>query len=322
MDLNEVPYSIDGILKLDAGTIATKFYNTQHKQTLINNIASYNQVNPDNITLTLGADGALELVFKSFKQNFFYLPAPSYKGFQKIAEIHNICRRFYSPSNIVEILKTATTEDIIFICRPDNPTGVIADNIEQFILKTKAKVLIDESYIECCHKKSLTSLLAMNSNLFIVRTFSKSYAIPGLRLGYIITSQDKIHELNKRSLDYPVSNLAIYCAIEILKNKSTFDIFLAELKKKCLFLQNELKKIGFTVPTSETYFFCIDLNSCTNANNLLKFLKNKNIFVADFNEYGLIRVSTSTKENNTIFLSAMKEFQKLAKVDSYEYKNK
>jgi histidinol-phosphate/aromatic aminotransferase/cobyric acid decarboxylase-like protein len=309
MNLNEVSYSVTDLLDLNSGAGAIRVYKTDLRDRLQNKIANSWQMRAENILLTQGADGAIELFFKSFKQKNFFLPAPSYRGFHGIADIHRIPYKVYCPQSLRKILINASVDDAVFICRPDNPTGAVVDGIERMIFETEATVLVDEAYIECCPEKSFSPLLEMKDNFFVVRSFSKTYAMPGIRLGYIMSSPGNISKLQKQSLEYPVSNLATYAAIEILEKKNIIERYLADLKADCLVLQNELKQLGYDVPRSETYFFSVDLHSKVNAIRLFEYLKDRSIFVADFTEHGLLRVTASSKDKNSRFLLTMESFR-------------
>jgi len=105
---------------------------------------------------------------------------------------------------------TLKGNELVFICNPNNPTGVLVPTARLYELVCShpdSSFLIDETYLPFIKEKSLLEL-PIPENLYILRSFSKIYNIPGLRLGFVVASPDNIHRLISRQRPWGVNRLA------------------------------------------------------------------------------------------------------------------
>ena len=106
--------------------------------------------------------------------------------------------------------------DMVFICNPNNPTGklILNDQIKNLlnVLKdSNTKLIVDESFIDFVQEKNkYTAVNFINQfeNIFIIRSFTKIFSIPGIRLGYGIGSDDIINEIEKNRDPWSVNIFA------------------------------------------------------------------------------------------------------------------
>ncbi|MDR1270993.1 MAG: aminotransferase class I/II-fold pyridoxal phosphate-dependent enzyme, partial [Planctomycetaceae bacterium] len=157
--------------------------------------------------------------------------------YHKLEENQN----FECDENIV--IKTEKERvDLIFLCNPNNPTGIlterkIIENLLRNCRNRKTLVVVDECFIdftEQAKEVTVKSLLPEFDNLIILKAFTKFFALPGIRLGYAICNNKKlIDKLYFHGADWTVSNLAHAAGIAALKNAETY------LKKTVLFVKQE-----------------------------------------------------------------------------------
>ena len=144
---------------------------------------------------------------------------------------------------------------LVFICNPNNPTGDILPKnelIKLFDLVPKSTTLIvDEANIEF-GGESVIREVKNRKNLIVLRTFSKGFGLANLRIGFAVASQPMIQQLEEETQIFPVSGLSELLAKIALAD----DKFIRQTKKfvdqERLIMKRELKKIGFTVFSSET----------------------------------------------------------------------
>ena len=109
---------------------------------------------------------------------------------------------------------------LVFICTPNNPTGTAfpIDQIERLckICENRSLVVVDEAYLEFSEGPSCLGLVSRFPNLVVLRTFSKAWALAGLRLGLVAGSQELIALLQKVRAPYPLSTPQIEAAIQSL----------------------------------------------------------------------------------------------------------
>jgi Histidinol-phosphate/aromatic aminotransferase and cobyric acid decarboxylase len=122
-------------------------------------------------------------------------------------------------------MKQAITErtKIIFIANPDNPTGtyVNKDEVAEFLKGIPEEVIVyfDEAYNEIVSEKDYPdtmSLLKQGKSIIIARTFSKAYSLAGLRVGYAISTKEKVSFMDRCREPFNVNSLAQAAALASL----------------------------------------------------------------------------------------------------------
>ncbi len=110
---------------------------------------------------------------------------------------------------------------MIVLCSPNNPTGAMYPHadIERLLAMTDRPVVVDEAYFEFS-RETAADLLAGHDNLVVLRTFSKAFALAGLRLGYGLMSPELAREVNKARLPYNINFFTIAAAEKLLENRA------------------------------------------------------------------------------------------------------
>lgn len=186
---------------------------------VVGQIAKYAGVEAGQVMITNGSDQGIELVFRSVcrEGDEVIIPEPSFAMYSQCAKIENTnvispayTREGGFPTQAVLNAITERTR-LIVIANPNNPSGTEAarnDIIEIVKAAPNAAVLVDECYFEYCGA-SVCDLVAQYSNLIVVRTFSKTWGIPSLRLGYIISDKPNITALLNVRGPYDINQLAV-----------------------------------------------------------------------------------------------------------------
>ena len=124
---------------------------------------------------------------------------------------------------------------LIWLCNPNNPTGTYFSHDELFnFLKrvpSDIPVLIDEAYVEFVTADDFPDTLKLQEdfdNAFLLRTFSKAYGLAGLRVGYVIASEDAIEKWNIIRPPFNVTRISEYAAIAALEDQE----YLKEVTQK------------------------------------------------------------------------------------------
>ncbi len=209
---------------------------------------------------------------------------------------------------------------IVFLCNPNSPTGVLTGRsvIEKLLRQCKetgAMVVVDECFLDFCEDAQTTTakpLLEEFSNLVVLKAFTKTFALPGIRLGYTICSNVPLieHYLCSRGPDWPVSNLAQAAGIAALENA---DGFIAEsvafVAEERSFVKNELQLLGFTVFDSKANFLFFKNPYDFDLKKKLDeyFIRIRSFDAADGLGSEYCRVGLSTRPNNVRFLEAVRK---------------
>jgi histidinol-phosphate aminotransferase len=202
-------------------------------------------------------------------------------------------------------IQKAKTSKIIILARPNNPDGMLIpyDFIRR-LLELNKVVIIDEAYIDFSNKSSVMDLVEVYDNLIILRSFSKSYSLAGLRLGYLITSPSIKNILIRVKGPYNVNTIALKIGSllldkrdEVLKNISKIKSIRAKFYRDLIRLRK--KNSSFYVHPSEGNFILLRLQSDEIAESIYQFLLKNYIKVRKFEAEisNCLRISIGTSEH-------------------------
>jgi len=188
-------------------------------------IAEYTRSRPDSILIGNGSDEILELLAKAFLNpgDEVVVSTPSfqmYEVFAKLAgaDVRAVPMREGFRWDMEGLLSAAEEAKMILLCSPNNPTGnALAEREAKAMAESDAIVVVDEAYVEFA-ERSLTGLAAEKQNLVFLRTFSKAFALAGLRVGYAVASPEAIQVLNRVKAPYNVNRLALAAASAALED--------------------------------------------------------------------------------------------------------
>ncbi|MDU7115607.1 MAG: histidinol-phosphate transaminase, partial [Peptoniphilus harei] len=192
---------------------------------LRNSISNYVNCNSENIVLGLGSTEILKDAIKFFAPKISMILSPCYSEYEnelskinsKIIE-YNLEEKNNFKIDLEELIKTIREDKVDFLvfANPNNPTGTIlsASEIEKILKETDAKILVDETYIEFTDMSiySSTKLIDTYKNLAVVRGTSKFFALPGIRLGYGLSSDENfLNYFKNKEVLWQVNSVAEIC---------------------------------------------------------------------------------------------------------------
>ncbi len=292
-------------------------------------ISNFEKINYENLVL---GNGAAEVIFnlvRAVNPKKVLIPAPTFSEYEEASlSVKSSIEYYYlkeennwSIDN--DILSLINEEiDIVFICNPNNPTGVITKkdillSIIEKANKTKTIVAIDESFLDFIrdsYKYSLVNLLKEYDNIFIIKSLTKIFAIPGIRIGYGITSNiDIINKIQGISVPWNINTLAEVATITSLDDKDYISksVKYIEVEKKYLFEElGKLKDINVFNPSVNFIMFKL------NKNIDLKYeLMKENIIIRSCSNYNGLnenyyRVAVRTRKENEILINALRKVLK------------
>lgn len=151
-----------------------------------------------------------------------------------------------------DFLKKVTEEtDLVILCNPNNPTGILTDRelIRKILDRAKVTgtvVLVDECFLEICEREeefSVKTLLGSYDNLIILKSFTKMYAIPGVRLGYILSeNQELLEKVSRAGQSWSVSHIAQCAGIAALSGRKYKDRVKKTVAQELIYMKKELGK--------------------------------------------------------------------------------
>ncbi len=219
--------------------------------------------------------------------------------------------------------------DIIFLCLPNNPLGECLDKDEvyEFLAKVDKEtlVIVDGAYQEYAKYKDLkkaidpADLIEHFPNTVYLGTFSKAYALGGMRVGYGIGQTNIIKTMYKLRPPFNISTLSLAAAIEALKDEEFVQECIALNFSEMKRYEEYAKKRGFSYIESFTNFITIKFDSDYISSEVAQKLLEKGIIVRDLTGYGLnaIRITIGSREQNTKVFNTLDEvFKDLQKQEN------
>ena len=199
-----------------------------------------------------------------------------------------------------------TRTRLVIVCNPNNPTGTaVGDELVKFVDQVRDDVLVvvDEAYHHYADPAVVpdaTVALRDRPNVVVTRTFSKAFALAGLRVGYCIGSKDIVTAVRKTQVPFSVSGLAQQCAIAALGEEDEVRRRAAETVAERERVAAALRNNGYEVPASEANFVWLPIGE--DATPFAEHCAADDVLVRPFAGEG-VRVTTGLPEENDRFLS-------------------
>ncbi|MFX0032621.1 MAG: histidinol-phosphate transaminase [Promethearchaeota archaeon] len=273
--------------------------------------------NRNSIFIGNGSDEIFDTIFKVFVNSgdeivVFY---PTYGIYKVLANLYD--------AKIIEIKLNPdfsipdfnSKGKLLFINSPNNPNGKSFDNsvISKICSQFPGIVVVDEAYADFSDYTCLSLLKTVN-NLIVCRTFSETFSVASMRIGYALADPKIIKEMNRVKLPYNTSALAQITALSCIKHRNKIfkqnQEIIAERKR----LTEELNKFnGIDVLPSDANFIFIKFDDKSTTLKFLWDLKELKILVRHFSQPGLynyLRITIGTEDQNLKFLSAFQEIAK------------
>jgi histidinol-phosphate aminotransferase len=198
---------------------------------------------------------------------------------------------------------------IVFVCSPNNPTGntQTLDAIRSLASATDGLVIVDEAYVEFGGDSALP-LVSEFSNVAVVRTFSKAFALAGARIGYVLASPVVVEDLERVRLPYHMSALTQAAGMTALRHADEAAAALDAIRVERDRIVVALGGIdGATVFPSQANFVLFQPPG--DAKTLWRSLLDRGVLVRDLTEVvpNALRVTAGTTHEVDLFLKALEE---------------
>ncbi len=278
-------------------------------------IAEKLEIPANMVMVTNGANEAIYLIAQLYSGWTSIIPQPTYH------EYADACKMFghvisYERTDDLEVLPQ---DRIYWLCNPDNPTGnVLLKVLLAYVIRKNPRFLyvIDESYADYTLQPRLQPKEMMDCfNVMFIRSMSKKYCVPGLRLGYVVASPIIIDRLRAIRQPWTVNALAIEAGKYLVEHDPQLlpdmNAYIAEAQR----LKAGLEAIdGLMVMDTQTHYMLVNID-WANVLELKSWLvEHYGILIRDAsNFHGLddhcFRVAAQTPEENDALLNAIKAYQ-------------
>ena len=255
-------------------------------------LADLNGTTPGRIFVGNGSDEVLAVAAKTFVEDDESIGSldPSYSLYKTLAAIRgvkwvgagNLCKL----KNLGALAALAKRKVALFLwTNPNAPTGEFAEpgEIARFAKGFRGVVIVDEAYADFARANCMALATApANRNVIVMRTFSKSYSLAGLRVGYCVGPEDLIAAMYKVKDSYNVDAVAQAVAIAAVKDQAWMLSNVAKVVKTRTHFVRALESRGWDVIPSESNFVFARPPAPAKAAELFEALRRLNIFVRYF----------------------------------------
>jgi histidinol-phosphate aminotransferase len=290
-------------------------------------IARFFKVRPGEMLLTNGVDDALHVLMDTFVEpgSTIVIVEPTfnmYRFYAQLAgakiralryeiEMRREANTRFPQERVLQALKRKPRA--LLLANPNNPTGtLIAPEQIRALLRASPRtlVLIDEAYFEFSGV-SVLPWIRKYPNLVVSRTFSKTAALAGLRLGCLFAAPEVIAALKRCDSPYPVNTAALVAAEAVIRAPRAMQAYAAEIVGNRSPFMNSLENLGTRVYPSAANFLVVDFKE--DAAPMLKRLARQGILLrdraAEFGRKGFVRITVGTEEQNRRVLRAIRDYK-------------
>ncbi|HEY7696202.1 MAG TPA: histidinol-phosphate transaminase [Nitrososphaeraceae archaeon] len=317
------------ILRRNLPKLSSIYPDNEHK-ILKEKIISYLDGGLTYDSISIG-NGATELIYnfaRAFVRKQVIIPYPTFCEYElssrKVgAKIKHVPLRDWK-LDVRGILEKTRNSDAIFLCNPNNPTGLFSYHLVEKLIEEidpSIKILIDESFIEFVdekkHPRSFIEKINEFRNIVVLRSMTKSFGLAGLRLGYSISHPSTEKKISNNRITWNINGLAQLAGITALDN-------LSHLRKARKIVTTERELIherinhnlrSFSAIKSDVNFYLIRLSHGRSRQIRDLLLRKYGILVrecSDFKGIGdkYIRVAVRTHDENSALFDSLESLDK------------
>jgi histidinol-phosphate aminotransferase len=261
-------------------------------------------VRPENIIAGNGSDEILTMLLRSFvgPGDRVAFPVPTYSLYDTLIEIQNGVRAavdYPADFSLPESL-AAQNAALTFLCNPNAPSGTLVglQKVEQLARRVAGILVVDEAYVDFAGSEGASSLPLIRRlpNLVVLRSFSKSFSLAGMRIGLGFAPEEIISGMMKVKDSYNVNRLSMVAATAALQDIPWMTRNVRRIQSSRKKLTSALERLGYHVYPSHANFVLAQMKGA-NLKGVYEALKRKNILVRYFDTRGLqdcLRITVGT----------------------------
>ncbi len=278
-------------------------------------VAAHFDLHPSKVALGNGGDDLIEMCFRAFagKGDRVAYPTPTYPLFEPLCRIHEAVP---APHPCAEgwTWPRELTDDhapLKFIVNPNSPTGTWSAEaaVDEVVAAARGVVVLDEAYVDFA-PESCVGLLERYRNLLILRTFSKSYALAGMRIGFALGDPELIAALDAVKDSYNLDRLAIVASVAAIQDDEHHRAIVDHVVAERAWLADQLNALHFEVAPSAANFLFVQPPPGNSAVAVADALRERQILIRHYDREpiaGWFRITIGTRNQHEQLLGALKE---------------
>jgi len=303
LNTNENPYPPSPrVLKRirDAVNGDLRLYPDPTAKALRETIADVFDTKPDRVLVGNGSDDLLTIIIRSFvgPRGKAAFPTPTYSLYPTLCRIENATAAAvpFPPDFSLPEKLARTGAKVTFIANPNSPSGTMITPLElgRLARRINGILVIDEAYVDFAEDDCMR-LVARHKNVIVLRTFSKSFSLCGLRLGFAVARKELIAGMIKVKDSYNVNRLAQVAGVAALKDIRTVRKNADNVRKTRARLTKALESLGWFVYPSQSNFVFARVRPPHTPEECYTELKRRKILVRYLNDGLRITVGTDAE---------------------------
>ena len=330
VNLNPLPVRDSIISALKQGFKNSSAYPDLHQQSVRESLAGADGLDSTYVVAGNGASELIMAVTAAAEPRRAAVICPAFSGYRRAlgrirdCKTESICLSeedgFVFTEDIIDKIPADT--ELVCIADPISHTGRNIDDavIRKLLDHAEAngiRVIIDESFLYLSdkilsfEKRDTAALVKKYSGLYVIRSFTKLFALPGIRMGYLISQPQNIAEVTAQLPEWNLSMPAQYCmeqcASELEDGEFVHDSAQFVSRERGAFIE-ALRDAGMEVFDSDTIYFCFKADT-----GLYKYMIENGVLIRDLsNEEGLgegyYRIAVKQHEHNAMIVRLIKEY--------------
>lgn len=293
-----------------------------HAQELTKAVAERLRISEKRLVFGNGASELFHAVLHAVKPSKILIPVPSFLGYEEAAKAMDCEVIFYEMKkeekfSLTERILDTLDESIslVFLANPNNPVGNLVEPELIFKIAEKCRqcditLVLDECFMELTGKEMTHSFfyqLDEFPNVVVVRAFTKLYAIPGVRLGYLICEQTLAEKIRLQLPEWNLSVFAQRAGVAAIKEQEYVARAVVCIQTQRLFLCEELKAAGCNVFDSDADYLLF-----YSEKKLYELFLQRGILIRDCSNFrglqrGYYRIAVKSEEQNRIFADVLRD---------------
>ncbi len=251
-------------------------------------------VEPENIIAGNGSDELLSILLRCFVgvRDRVAFPVPTYSLYDSLIAIQEGERAPVDYPDDFSLPNTLAAQNaaLTLLCNPNSPSGTLVSlqDIDRLARAVSGVLVVDEAYIDFAESEgaSMLPLIRQIPNLVVLRTFSKSFSLAGMRIGLAFASEEIIAGMLKVKDSYNLNRLSMIAATAALQDMPWMIRNARRIQRARHKLTRALTRMGFRVYPSHANFVLAQRKG-QNQRSVYERLKNKKILVRYFDTVGL-----------------------------------
>ncbi|GAA3917865.1 aminotransferase class I/II-fold pyridoxal phosphate-dependent enzyme [Chitinophaga oryziterrae] len=291
-------------------------YPEVNAQRLQKALATWHNLIPEQVLVTNGATEAFYLIAHAYRNSSATIITPAFAEYEDACVANDMDVRFKEWEYYPNFIPVDTS--LVFLGNPNNPTGNIVSppKLWEWIRHYPDTIFVlDEAYADFTKsRRSMVQILSDCKNLIIVKSLTKTYSIPGLRLGYLLGNAEIIQHIQEYKMPWSVNALAIEAGLYIIEHAASLALPVDKLLADTASLMSELKQY-VTVFDTQTNFFLCQTDKGTAAELKSFLLHEYGVLIRDASNFRTLtpkhfRVATQSPEKNALLVKGIAAWTK------------